>query len=72
MAVGVETKQTDEDDPAPLTSVVGLYTGAISAVGKYDFELANAEDLVRYAIKNVGGSDVTIHLMFAEPSWVPN
>lgn len=72
LVVGVESKNSEAADPAPLTAVVGFYFGAITSPGIFNFELVDAKDLVRYALSNTGLSPVTVHIKFARPAWAPN
>lgn len=67
--VKMETKKSDEDDSA-VTGNIGSLTLSTGAAGVFKFDLANAEDLVRYRIDSLDVA--SIHFQFCQPLWAPN
>ena len=68
----METKKSDEDDAAAVTigSVTISAVTVTSPPQSYNFDLADAKDLVRYTV--VGSHVGLLHLQFAQPLWQPN
>lgn len=67
--VYMESKQSDEADSA-VSGNIGSVLVSSALPGVYKFDVANAEDLVRYRIESQ--DTASIHFQFCQPLWSPN
>lgn len=66
----LETKSSDEPDSAATQIGNVTVTAAVSTATSYQMLVADAKDLVRYALEAL--DDGVIHLQYAQPLWQPN
>jgi hypothetical protein len=72
-SVSVQTKSSDEADPAAGVGIIGSVTIAsvtTAAPVTYKFDLSNAKDLIRYVITSSRAGKV--HMQLAQPLWHHN
>lgn len=68
--VFLETKSSDEPDTAAMPIGNVTVTAAVSTPTSYQMLVADAKDLVRYALQALENG--IIHLQYAQPLWQPN
>lgn len=66
--VSLDTKSSDQDDSSATT--IGSQAITSASPQCYKFDVADAQDLVRYRVTSHRGG--TVHMQFAQPLWQPN
>lgn len=71
ITVSMETKASDDDDASP-TTIGTLVLSSATWPKVFKFDVADAQDLVRYHIENANGDPARLHFQLVQPLWAPN